>query len=217
MNDEKTKKIVNIKIDPIFIEGELTIPQNPLGLVLFAHGSGSSRFSPRNNYVAQVLQKNNLATLLVDLLTKEEDMNYETRFDIDLLSKRLIYTTHWIKQNKETYNMKIGYFGASTGAAAAINAAAAENISAIVSRGGRVDLAEQNLSKIESPILLIVGGDDDFVLGVNNLAFEKIKCEKQLSIVPKATHLFEEPGTLEEVARLASLWFVKFFSNKDII
>lgn len=213
MSDEKSKKIVNIKIDSIVIEGELTIPQNALGLVLFAHGSGSSRFSPRNNYVAQVLQKNNLATLLVDLLTKEEDMDYDMRFDIDLLSERLIHTTHWIKQNKETNNMNIGYFGASTGAAAAVNAAVTESISAIVSRGGRVDLAEQNLSKINAPILLIVGKNDNFVLGVNEIAFEKIKCEKQLSIIPNATHLFEEPGTLEEVARLASLWFVQFLSQ----
>lgn len=211
MSNLEIKKTIHIKIDSITIEGELTIPEKPLGLILFAHGSGSSRFSPRNNYVAQVLQKSNLATLLVDLLTKEEDTNYEMRFDIDLLSERLIEVTKWLKQNKETQNLKIGYFGASTGAAAAINAAAKENVSAVVSRGGRVDLAEQQLANIEAPTLLIVGGNDDFVLEINQLAFKKIKCEKQLSIVPNATHLFEEPGTLEEVAKLASTWFVKYF------
>lgn len=213
MPNQEIKKLINIKIGSDIIEGELTIPQNPLGLVLFAHGSGSSRFSPRNNYVAQVLQKSNLATLLIDLLTKEEDMDYEVRFDIDLLSERLIKTTKWLKQNQETKDLKLAYFGASTGAAAAINAASEETVSAIVSRGGRVDLAEQQLSKIKAPILLIVGENDDFVLEVNQIALKKIECEKKLSIIPNATHLFEETGALEEVAKLAAIWFVKFFSK----
>lgn len=213
MPNQEIKKLINIKIGSDIIEGELTIPQNPLGLVLFAHGSGSSRFSPRNNYVAQALQKSNLATLLIDLLTKEEDMDYEVRFDIDLLSERLIKTTKWLKQNQETKDLKLAYFGASTGAAAAINAATEEIVSAIVSRGGRVDLAEQQLSKIKAPILLIVGENDDFVLEVNQIALKKIECEKKLSIIPNATHLFEETGALEEVAKLAAIWFVKFFSK----
>jgi len=208
------EKIIHIKAGTALVEGALNIPQNALGIVLFAHGSGSSRFSSRNNYVAQVLQKNNLATLLIDLLTQEEDTDYENRFDIDLLSERLMQISRWLKKNEETKNLKIGYFGASTGAAAAINAAATEQVYALVSRGGRVDLAEENLSKIKSPTLLIVGGNDDFVLEVNREAFKKINAEKELAVVPHATHLFEEPGTLEKVAELTSQWFVKFFSQK---
>jgi len=203
------EKIIHIETGMAVIEGALNIPQNALGIVLFAHGSGSSRFSSRNNYVAQVLQKNNLATLLIDLLTKEEDMDYDNRFDIDMLSERLIETTKWLKKNDETKNLKIGYFGASTGAAAAINAATVESVYAVVSRGGRVDLAEENLSKVKVPTLLIVGGDDDFVLEVNKEALKKINAEKELAIVPHATHLFEEPGTLEKVAELTAQWFVK--------
>ena len=212
MPEKEIKKTVNIKIDSVIIEGELTIPENPTGLVLFAHGSGSSRFSPRNNYVAKILQKEKLATLLVDLLTKEEDLSYESRFDINLLSERLIEITNWLKEKEETKNLKIGYFGASTGAAAAIKAAAKEkiNVSAIVSRGGRVDLADKALSKIETPILLIVGENDDFVIDVNQYAFKKINCIKELSIIPNATHLFEEPGALEEVAKQATEWFLRF-------
>jgi len=203
------EKIIHIETGMAVIEGALNIPQNALGIVLFAHGSGSSRFSSRNNYVAQVLQKNNLATLLIDLLTKEEDMDYDNRFDIDMLSERLIETTKWLKKNDETKNLKIGYFGASTGAAAAINAATVESVYAVVSRGGRVDLAEENLSKVKVPTLLIVGGDDDFVLEVNKEALKKINAEKELAIIPHATHLFEEPGTLEKVAELTAQWFVK--------
>lgn len=219
MQEKENKKNVKINIRSIIIEGELTIPESSSGLVLFAHGSGSSRFSPRNNYVAKILQKNNLATLLVDLLTKEEDLNYEKRFDINLLADRLVEITDWLKENEETKNLKIGYFGASTGAAAAIKAAASQkkNISAIVSRGGRVDLADNQLSEIEAPTLLIVGENDDFVVELNKDAFSKINCMKQLSLIPKATHLFEEPGTLEEVAIQATKWFVKFFDyNKEL-
>lgn len=215
MTDLEIKKTINIQISSIMIEGELAIPQNVLGIVVFAHGSGSSRFSPRNNFVAQVLQKNNLATLLVDLLAKEEDLSYNRRFDISLLAERLIQITDWIKESEETKNLKVGYFGGSTGAAAAILAAAAQKdkISAVVSRGGRVDLAESQLSQIQTPILLIVGENDEFVVELNQEAFKKINCTKKLSLIPNATHLFEEPGTLEEVARQAAQWFVKYFKE----
>lgn len=211
----KKKETLNIKMGLTNIEGELTIPEGASGLVVFAHGSGSSRFSPRNNYVAEVLQKSNLATLLVDLLTKQEDLNYERRFDIDLLAKRLVKITDWLKKNKETKNLKIGYFGASTGAAAAIKAAAKEknNISAIVSRGGRVDLADAQLSEIEAPIMLIVGENDDFVTELNEFALKEIKSPKGLSIIPNASHLFEEPGALEEVAKQSTEWFTKYFEK----
>lgn len=213
MLDKTIKKTVNIKIDTITIEGELIIPQEALGLVLFAHGSGSSRFSPRNNYVAQILQKGKLATLLVDLLSKDEDLKNERRFNIELLSNRLVKITDWLNENEETKNFKIGYFGASTGAAAAIKAAAVEknNVAAIVSRGGRVDLAESELSKVDAPTLLLVGEKDEFVVEVNVYAFKQMLCPKQLSIISNATHLFEEPGTLDEVAMQATEWFVKAF------
>ena len=215
MSEKEIKKTVNIKIDSVIIEGELTIPENATGLVLFAHGSGSSRFSPRNNYVAQILQKEKLATLLVDLLTKEEDLIYETRFNIDLLSERLGKITNWLKETEETKDLNIGYFGASTGAGAAIKAAAKEKtkVSAIVSRGGRVDLADKELSEIETPTLLIVGENDNFVIEVNEYALKKINCTKELSIIPKATHLFEEQGTLEEVAKQAAKWFLRFLNR----
>jgi len=216
MSEKEIKKTIQIKINSVIIEGELTIPENPTGLVLFAHGSGSSRFSPRNNYVAQIMQKENLATLLVDLLTKQEDLSYESRFDINSLSGRLVEITKWLKEAEDTKNLNLGYFGGSTGAAAAVKAAAKEktNVSAIVSRGGRVDLAESELSEIETPILLIVGENDNFVIDVNQYALKKINCTKELSIIPKATHLFEESGTLEEVARQATEWFLKFLKKE---
>lgn len=217
MREKQFKQNVIIKVNSLVVEGELTIGENPLGLVLFAHGSGSSRFSPRNNYVAQVLQKSNLATLLVDLLTREEDLIYETRFDINLLAQRLVKITQWLKENEETKHLKLGYFGASTGAAAAIKAATSQknNISAIVSRGGRVDLAQLQLPEIKAPTLLIVGENDYEVVELNKNAFEKLKCKKELSIIPNATHLFEEPGTLEEVAAQTTKWFVKIFSQSE--
>ncbi|MEI8389742.1 MAG: alpha/beta family hydrolase [bacterium] len=216
MPEKEIKKTVNIKINSVVIEGELTVPENSSGLVLFAHGSGSSRFSPRNNFVAQILQKEKLATLLVDLLTKQEDLIYESRFDINLLSERLIGITKWLKETEETKDLSIGYFGASTGAASAVISAAKEkaNVSAIVSRGGRVDLADKQLAEIETPILLIVGENDDFVIDVNQYALKKINCTKELSIIPKATHLFEEPGALEEVAKQAANWFLKFLKKE---
>lgn len=208
------KKVVKIEIKQITIEGELTIPENAKGIVLFAHGSGSSRFSPRNNFVAEVLQKAGLATLLVDLLTVDEDENYDNRFNINLLADRLTAVTEWLKENDLTKSLKIFYFGASTGAAAAIKAAAKEknNVSAIVSRGGRVDLAGKEILEIDSPILLIVGGHDDFVLELSDKAYLQIIGEKKLSVIPCASHLFEEKGTLEEVANQARDWFIKYLA-----
>jgi dienelactone hydrolase len=177
--------------------------------VLFAHGSGSSRHSPRNNFVAQVLQKTGMGTLLMDLLTRQEDMNYENRFDIDLLTSRLERATEWIMEQPRSKSLDIGYFGASTGAAAALYAAASfgPSIGAVVSRGGRPDLAMSALKRVQSPTLLIVGGLDDVVIELNRQAYGELMAEKKLAIVPGATHLFEEPGTLEEAARLAAAWF----------
>lgn len=210
MNEQQ---LVSIPIDSIKLEGILNIGEGANGIVIFVHGSGSSRLSPRNVFVAEVLEKAGLATLLFDLLTEEEDEIYENRFDIDLLTERLKAVTQWVKKNSATANLKIGYFGASTGAGAAINAAAdfGEGINAVVSRGGRPDLAvKEALENIKSPVLLIVGGDDDVVIGLNEQAYDLIKAEKELKIVPGATHLFEEPGALEEVARLATEWFKKY-------
>ena len=206
MNKEKS---VKIEIDSISLKGILDLPKNAKSVVIFAHGSGSSRFSPRNNFVARILQKAGLGTLLFDLLTEEEDSVYETRFNIGLLAERLVAATKWFMKEHKTF--KIGYFGASTGAAAALQAAAEIRINAIVSRGGRPDLAK-NLDKVKAPTLLIVGGYDDVVIELNKKAHEKIKAKKKLVIVPEATHLFEEPGKLEEVSRLAKEWLVKYLS-----
>jgi dienelactone hydrolase len=181
--------------------------------VLFAHGSGSSRFSPRNNFVARVLRQANIGTLLMDLLTEAEEAVYETRFDIDLLTSRLLQATRWLHEQPNTQHLAIGYFGASTGAAAALKAAAAlvTSIGAVVSRGGRPDLAEEALSRVQAPTLLIVGGNDDVVLQLNRHALAQLQGPKQLVVIPGATHLFEEPGALEEVARLATQWFEQYF------
>jgi len=182
-------------------------------IVLFAHGSGSSRFSPRNNFVASVLRGAGLGTLLLDLLTEKEDSVYENRFDIDLIADRLVEATKWITVYPKTKGMKIGYFGASTGAAAALQASTKMmNVSAIVSRGGRPDLAKDYLSKVKAPTLLIVGEYDYPVIELNEYAYEQIKSEKKVIIVPRATHLFEEAGALEKVAELAKEWFVKYLS-----
>ncbi len=210
------EKLVRIPIGEIYIEGMLRLPENARGIVLFAHGSGSSRLSPRNNYVAQVLQDNNIGTLLLDLLTAEEDTDYQTRFNIALLTRRLIAATGWIKAEALTKDLAIGYFGASTGAAAALQAAAAnKDISAVVSRGGRPDLAgSEHLGQVHCPTLLLVGGWDDVVIELNQAAYDLMHCEKILSIIPNATHLFEEPGTLEEVAHQAAAWFVKHLIYK---
>jgi putative phosphoribosyl transferase len=202
-----------IQIPSSGIVGDLSIPAGARGVVVFAHGSGSSRFSSRNRFVAGVLQEAGLATLLLDLLTPDEEaVDFNTRrlrFDISLLAGRLMQATEWLRIHSQTSGLPVGYFGASTGAAAALVASASVPIPirAIVSRGGRPDLAEAMLAKVTSPILLIVGGDDSQVIEMNKAAFARLSCEKKLEIVPGATHLFEEPGTLETVAALASGWF----------
>lgn len=214
-SNNKGERFVHIPVGLVVLEGSLEIPEGAKGIVLFAHGSGSSRHSPRNNYVARVLRDNGLGTLLLDLLTPEEDLDYEMRFNIDLLSERLLAATKWLMQEDEAKELNIGYFGASTGAAAAIETAAAmgDKVSAVVSRGGRPDLAWPYLDSIKAPTLLIVGGYDDVVIGLNEKAFREINAVKKMEIVPGATHLFEEPGTLEAVAELASAWFVKYLNK----
>ncbi|MBP2626491.1 MAG: hypothetical protein H6Q68_1202 [Firmicutes bacterium] len=213
-----TEQLVRIPAGTAVIEGLLTIPARAEGLVLFAHGSGSSRHSPRNNFVARILNEKKLGTLLMDLLTPDEDTNYETRFDIKLLTQRLIAATIWVENHPLTQSLPIGYFGASTGAAAALQAAAASGISvsAVVSRGGRPDLAGNDLARVQAPVLLIVGGHDFGVIELNEKAFAQLQSTKELVIVPLATHLFDEPGTLEHAARLASEWFEKYLSLKEL-
>ena len=204
---------VHIPAGHVELGGELILPSSATGVVLFAHGSGSSRFSPRNTYVAQVLQQRGIGTLLFDLLTREEDQVYETRFDIALLTARLIAATKWMQINPETKKLSIGYFGASTGAAAALQAAAemGHAISAVVSRGGRPDLAGATaLRRVTAPTLLIVGGADYGVIELNQQAEALLNCEKQLKLVPGATHLFEEPGTLQQAAGIAAEWFARY-------
>ena len=215
---ERLERIVQIPVNGITLEGALVIPTGCSGVVLFAHGSGSSRHSPRNNFVAQMLQGAGLGTLLLDLLTREEDATYENRFDIDLLTWRLERATQWVMEQPRSESLDIGYFGASTGAAAALQAAATfgNSIGAVVSRGGRPDLAMAALPNVESPTLLIVGGLDYEVLELNRRAYQKLKVEKELEIVPGATHLFEEPGTLQEVARLAGQWFNRHLGRKPV-
>ncbi len=209
---------VRIPAGPATLEGNLGIPEDARGVVLFAHGSGSGRHSPRNRYVAQALREARLATLLIDLLTlEEEEVDLYTRhlrFDIGLLAERLVGATDWLTQDPRTQDLRIGYFGASTGAGAALVAAAErpEAAGAVVSRGGRPDLAGDELSRVRAPTLLIVGGNDVPVIGMNREALAQLRAEKKLEIVPGATHLFEEPGALEEVARLAAGWFVRYLS-----
>jgi putative phosphoribosyl transferase len=204
---------VQIPIGRIQLDGNLELPPNFRGVVVFAHGSGSSRFSLRNQFVAEELRKHSIGTLLLDLLTPAEEHKYETRFDIDLLATRLESVLDWLRLEPSVASAPIGLFGASTGAAAALKAAAMADgsIGAVVSRGGRPDLAGECLQLVRCPTLLVVGGDDTAVLKMNEDALAKLKCEKQLVIVPHSTHLFEEPGALEEVARLASSWFVRWF------
>ncbi|MFI5342684.1 MAG: dienelactone hydrolase family protein [Chlamydiales bacterium] len=214
----KNEQVIQISIGESKLEGNLSIPDGAKGIVLFAHGSGSSRFSPRNQFVANFLIKNHLATLLIDLLTMEEEevdeLTREYRFDIGLLAERLIHVTDWLLQDKRTKELQIHYFGSSTGAAAALIAAAMKGsmISSVVSRGGRPDLAGDYLARVKSPTLLIVGGDDHVVIELNKQASDHLKCEKKIEIVPHATHLFEEPGALEQVAHLASSWFLEHSS-----
>jgi putative phosphoribosyl transferase len=194
------------------LEGNLELPQNAAGVVLFAHGSGSSRHSPRNTFVARRLREERLATLLIDLLTPEEDVNYETRFDIELLTRRLAAAARYLAREPRTAKLRLGLFGASTGAAAALRVAAAMpgEVGAVVSRGGRPDLTgAQALKRVKAPTLLIVGGHDFGVIELNEQAFAQLDCVRELSIVPGATHLFEERGALDEVARLAAAWFAR--------
>ena len=211
---------VRIPVDSINLEGNLNIPERARGIVIFVHGSGSSRHSPRNQYVADELRRAGLGTLLFDLLTIEEEridmMTRHLRFDIELLSKRLIDVTGWVLNRPETRGLNIGYFGASTGAAAALIAAKeyATAVKAVVSRGGRPDLAESALIHVKAPTLLIVGGKDIQVIDLNKWALERIVAlDKELKIVPGATHLFEEPGALEEVARLAGKCFTRYLAD----
>ncbi len=209
MTTNHPEQLVNIPIDSTLLEGSLALPIHSAGIVVFAHGSGSSRFSPRNNFVARILRAAGIGTLLMDLLTEEEDAVYETRFNIDLLTERLLLITDWLQEQPSTKDLIIGYFGASTGAAAALKAAASKGpkIGAVVSRGGRPDLAVESLTSVQSPTLFIVGGKDHIVIELNRDAYTKLKGKKKFVIVPGATHLFEEPGALEEVAQLATDWF----------
>jgi putative phosphoribosyl transferase len=205
---------VQIPAGRAVLSGNLTIPENAMALVLFAHGSGSSRHSPRNQFVARTLNRAGLGTLLFDLLTPEEEAldiyTREHRFNIGLLAERLVHATKWARQQEETGDQRIGYFGSSTGGAAALVAAAElpPDVGAVVSRGGRPDLAGDALPKVQGPTLLIVGSNDDIVIELNEMARVQMRCEVKLEIIPGATHLFEEPGALEHVAKLASDWFV---------
>jgi len=208
--------LVQVGIGSIALDGNLLVPSGATGIVLFAHGSGSSRFSSRNRYVASTLREGNLGTLLIDLLTPQEEardnVTAEHRFDIGMLADRLIGTVEWLRAQPELREKKIGLFGASTGGGAALVAAAARPklIQAVVSRGGRPDLAGAALPRVEAPTLLIVGGDDVPVIAMNRQAYDQLRCERRLEIVPGATHLFEEPGTLESVADLARGWFTGY-------
>ncbi len=217
MGRKSSERLVHISAGSVSLEGALVIPAEAAGVVLFAHGSGSSRHSPRNKYVAGVLNTAGLGTLLIDLLTRAEDSVYETRFDIALLTHRLEASTEWLVEQPEAEDLGIGYFGASTGAAAALQAAAVLGpvIGAVVSRGGRPDLALSVLDRVAAPTLLIVGGRDEIVIDLNQQAYERLRAVKQLVIVPGATHLFEEPGTLQKVAELASEWFKRHLRLKQ--
>jgi putative phosphoribosyl transferase len=209
------RNAVKIHSDNATVNGNLEVPAGAGAIVLFAHGSGSSRFSPRNTYVAEVMNKQGIATLLIDLLTADEEAVDEYtgqfRFDVNLLAGRLVDSTRWLKTNPATAKLTVGYFGASTGAAAALIAAAQlpREIKAVVSRGGRPDLAGKSLGEVKAPTLLIVGGDDVEVLELNRQALKLVSAEKRLEIVPGATHLFEEPGKLQQAAELAIAWFLK--------
>lgn len=212
---ESYERMVRIPSGEATLEGELRVPASAAGLVLFAHGSGSSRHSPRNQFVAQVIRDQGVGTLLFDLLTtEEEEVDLATRhlrFDIELLARRLADATRWAAGEEESIRLRIGFFGSSTGGGAALVAAArlGKQIGAVVSRGGRPDLAMEALPLVVSPTLLIVGGRDDVVIELNMQAYAKLRCEKELRIIPGATHLFEEPGALEEVAQVAAEWFRK--------
>jgi dienelactone hydrolase len=221
MEREGAERLIRVAAGAVTLEGNLSLPKGADGIVLFAHGSGSSRHSPRNRYVAWLLNDANLATLLVDLLTSEEEAidltTAHLRFDIGLLAGRLIGVTDWLTEHPDTRHLRIGYFGASTGAAAALMAAAerADVVGAVVSRGGRPDLAGPALTRVKAPTLLIVGGNDFPVIDLNRAALAQLHCEKQLVIVPGATHLFEEPGALDQVAQLAREWFKRYLLTQS--
>lgn len=211
------QKSVTVIAEGMQLPGLLSLPQTPKGCILFAHGSGSSHHSPRNKMVAEFFFNAGFATLLFDLLTKEEEvidnLTQELRFNIPFLAHRLLGASYWVEKESAANNLAQGFFGASTGAAAALNAAAemGEKIKAVVSRGGRPDLAGQSIERVKAPTLLIVGGEDHGVIELNQQAFDRLNCIKKLEIIPKATHLFEQPGALEEVGKLASLWFSDHF------
>ena len=215
------EQLVQVPVGAVTLDGNLGVPAGARGIVLFAHGSGSSRHSPRNRYVAGMLRAAGLATLLMDLLTADEEaidlQTQRLRFDISLLADRLVGATDWLAQNPDTRDLTIGYFGASTGAAAALVSATQrpDAVGAIVSRGGRPDLAGAALARVRAPTLLIVGGNDIPVIGMNQEAMAQLHVETKLEIVPGATHLFEEPGALEEVARLAREWFERYLSGRQ--
>jgi putative phosphoribosyl transferase len=219
---DMSERPVRITAGGTALAGDLVLPEQPPGIILFAHGSGSSRHSSRNRFVARMLQEVGLATLLMDLLTADEErIDADTRhllFDIPLLAERLTGAIDWLGQQPDTQRLPIGLFGASTGAAAALVATAArpEPVRAIVSRGGRPDLAGPALARVAAPTLLIVGGNDDVVIGLNRQALGQLGAEKELVLVPGATHLFEEPGALEQVARLAQLWFSRHLPRADV-
>jgi putative phosphoribosyl transferase len=203
-------QLVHIPAEAVEMEGMLVVPANARGIVLFAHGSGSSRHSPRNNYVASVLHDHRIATLLLDLLSVAEDLNYQTRFDIPLLTRRLLVATQWVQAHPATHTLLTGFFGASTGAAAALQAAAklGTAVGAVVSRGGRPDLAgKRELESVKAPTLLMVGAKDLEVIELNREAYDHLRCNKKMNIIPGASHLFEEAGTLNAVAQMAAQWF----------
>jgi putative phosphoribosyl transferase len=208
---------IDIHLKYVTLKGYLIIPEGATGIVVFSHGSGSSRFSTRNKMVAELIQTEKIATLLFDLLTVEEDGDYENRFNIDLLASRLIETTEWLMNYNKTRELSIGYFGASTGAASALRAAAyfGDTIKAVVSRGGRVDLALNALHQVTAPTLLIVGGMDMSVIEMNKTAYDELHCLKEMKIITGASHLFEEPGKLSEVADFAIIWYKKNLINRN--
>ena len=213
-DDDERERTVRIRADRVELEGTLGVPRDPIGVILFAHGSGSSRFSTRNRFVARVLRDAGFATLLLDLLSAEEEQVDEVtrhhRFDIDMLAERLVAALDWLNVEHDTAKLPVGLFGASTGGGAALVAASArpDRVAAVVSRGGRPDLAGRALPNVEAPTLLVVGGNDEVVIGLNEDARAAMHAEVRLEIVPGATHLFEEPGTLERVADLARDWFL---------
>jgi putative phosphoribosyl transferase len=218
MTTPRTEPLISIASGRVLLEGILELPRNPSGIVVFSHGSGSGRNSPRNRYVAQELHRAGLGTLLLDLLTPEEDQDYEVRFDIELLTGRLSDAVRFVRKHAATQSLPVGLFGASTGAASALRVAAAMlgDVKAVVSRGGRPDLAgDEALPRVRAPTLLIVGGRDHGVIELNQAAYDRLRCVKEIKIVPGATHLFEETGALEQVASFAVDWFSGHLSRVD--